>query len=500
MQISVRTKVLTTYAILAILVTVVFSSSILRLRQIGTRLNIIQHAYLPIVKTTNSFFNFYHLDETFDVGKIRVNHRNALFIDSITIANPKLMETGLRKGIADAKIILKKRPNKVERRQIKRMEAIVDDLLKQHTSYITFIKELLDNIQSGQVNLALTKNDELIQKKRIVRSRIEFLSRRTDDNIRRGINDTVKEEQRAVLWTLGLAGITLIFASIIGLLALLSLRPLERLKKAAREIAAGDLRQRVDIQSRDEVGALAAEFNRMADSIEQRDEALRKQQEQLVQSERMAVVGRMASKISHEIRNPLNALGLNIEMLNDEMKGKKHQKALSTMSSEIDRLNRVAENYLSVSRTPKLKKEEVNIGEMIERLEVLLQRECEKAEIEMHVDMTKPIPNIQADSARLEQAFLNLVRNAIEITPKKGSFGVNVRHEGNKIVVEVWDKGDGISKDDLPHIFEPFYTTKTKGTGLGLAITNEIIREQGGTIECDSIPGDGTRFRVTLPA
>src|SRR5262249_13831171 len=158
------------------------------------------------------------------------------------------------------------------------------------------------------------------------------------DRIRQGIHATAKQERDAVVLTLSLFGVTLLCALLIVAVAILSLRPLELLKRAAREIAAGDLHQRVPVRRDDEVGSLATEFNRMADSIQQRDDAIRRQQEQLLQSEKMAVVGRMAAKISHEVRNPLNALSLNVEMLEDEV-SPESKKTVKAISTEIERLN-----------------------------------------------------------------------------------------------------------------------------------------------------------------
>ncbi len=499
MRLSIRVKVFATYALLAILVLAVLFTGLSRLKRIGTRLNIIQGSYLPIVKTINSFFNFYHLNENFDVQRIIANRDNHLFVESILVASPQLMEQNLKHGLDEARETLQRNPTLKEQRQLARIEELAGGVIDQHRKYIDLIRSILKDIQEGKIDTALKHNDELMRQKRVLRARIEFLSHQADQRIQNAIHATAVEERNAVFWQIGLSVATLVLSLLIGLVALFALRPLEKLKTAARQIAAGDLSKRARVGSKDEIGELAGEFNRMADSIQQRDEALRKQQEQLVQSERMAVVGRMASKISHEVRNPLNALGLNLELLTDEVKTDGARKILAAVSKEIDRLNAVAENYLSMSRSQKRNTQETDVGSLLTHLASFIRPECERKKLELVVNVAKDLPKLQADPFRLEQAVLNLTRNAMEVLREGQRFGLSARNESGKILMEVWDEGPGIPKEVLPHIFEPFYTTKDKGTGLGLSVTHEIVREQGGSIECESEANRGTRFRIHLP-
>jgi signal transduction histidine kinase len=499
MRLSIRVKVLATYALLAALVLVVLFTGLSRLKRIGTRLNIIQGSYLPIVKTINSFFNFYQLDETFDTAKLVANHDNHLFVESMTVASPRLMEKGLRGGIDEARVAFRRNLTEKDERQLARLAELGDGVIEQHGKYVGIILSILDDVRRGNVEKARSRNGELAAQKKIVRARIELLSQQVDQRIQAAIHATVIEERNAVFWQIGLSVGTLLLALIIGLVALLSLRPLAQLKTAARQIAAGDLSRRAAVTTGDEIGELAGEFNRMADSIQQRDDALRLKQEQLMQSERMAVVGRMASKISHEVRNPLNALGLNCELLTDEVKTDGARKILSAVSHEIDRLNAVAESYLSMSRSPKRNTQETDLASLLKNLETLIRPECESKKLELVMSVDENLPRLQADPHRLEQAVLNLTRNAMEALREGQRFGVSAKAENGNILMEVWDEGSGIPSEVLPHIFEPFYTTKDKGTGLGLSVTREIVREQGGSIECESREAQGTRFRIQLP-
>ncbi len=499
MRLSIRSKVLATYGVLAVLLLVVLFSSLTRINRIGTRLNVIRDAYLPIAKTINASLNFYHLDEGFDVARIIANRQNRLFMDSITLTNPRLLEGGLKKGLLDARAILAQHPSPAEERRMGRIAALIDDLVNHHRKYTTLISQVNHLLQKGKISKAQAKNPSILQAKRTVRNKIEFLNRRLDEQIQEGIHSTLAEEKSAIFWTLSLSVGTLILALFIGLVALFMLRPLAKLKRAAQEIAAGDLKQRVSIKTRDEIGELGQEFNRMADSIQERDRVLHTQQERLVQTEKMAVVGRMASKISHEIRNPLNALGLNIEMLEDEVASEEGRKILQSTLAAIDRLNHVAESYLSMARAPKQDAQELNLLPLLSRLEKLIEAECKEKDLSFRLEIPESLPRIKADATRIEQSMLNLVRNAMEASSKGNSFGIKVNAQDQHVHIHVWDQGSGISEEQKNRIFDPFFTTKDKGTGLGLSITNEIIREEGGEIICNSQPNEGTCFEIKLP-
>ncbi|MFH1261911.1 MAG: ATP-binding protein [Pseudomonadota bacterium] len=506
MKFSLRTKIVATYGILSALFILILVSGHSQLREIALRLDLIQLGYLPITKTVNSFGNFNHsfgnfnhLNESFDVAKIVANRENRLFIDSISITNPRLMEQGLRKGLADARAALRNSSSPQQEQALDRVGILVNRFLEAHRAYVRILIAALEDVRSDRVPQALGRNDTLLEQKRKVHTQLDLLSRKLDELIRDGIRDTVKEEQFAVRLVLFLSVLTIGLAILIGWMAIRALRPLARLKQAAREIAAGELEKRVQIQTADEVGDLATEFNRMADSIQQRDAAIRQSQEKLLQSEKMAVVGRMAAKISHEVKNPLNSLGLNIELLEEEIQSEEGRKTLKAMSTEIDRLNQVAEGYLSLARGRRPLAELTDLNKVLSHLETLVRAECEEKGIAIEIEAPPELPLLHVDVTRLEQALLNLARNAIEALRSGGKLGVRIARENGGIRLEIWDNGPGIPPEILPHIFEPFYTTKDKGTGLGLAITSEIVRAQGGTIECRSTIGEGSSFLVRLP-
>ena len=298
-------------------------------------------------------------------------------------------------------------------------------------------------------------------------------------------------------------------AALVGLLttiwATVNLRPLRRLRDAAREIARGDYGQRIDERGPREVGDLAREFNTMGSAIQERER-------ELVRTERLAAVGKMAAMITHEVRNPLSSIGLNTELLEEELgelfddKGARAEEARAlcrAIQSELDRLTAITEEYLHFARLPKPKLQEEALGPIIKSL-IDFEREPMSARgVTLDVDLAADVPPVMVDEGQLRQALLNLLRNAGEAVAEVGSGRVMVYtrrgEEPGTAEVVVQDDGPGIVEEMAAKIFDPFFSTKEGGTGLGLALTHQIVRDHGGSIRVDSRPGHGAAFIVALP-
>jgi len=227
--------------------------------------------------------------------------------------------------------------------------------------------------------------------------------------------------------------------------------------------------------------------------------------ERLIQTERLALIGRMSAQVTHEIRNPLNALGLNAEMLEDEIvaldpDGRTDAHGLlRSISSEIDRLTEVTETYLRLARQPSPQLERVDIGPVVANLLEFMQEELSADGIEVTLDLAQRLPEAMVDENQLRQALLNILRNSREATRHGGRIHVRVGKAERDIEIVIQDEGEGMEPDVLAHIFDPFYSTKSTGTGLGLPISQQIIEEHGGRIMVKSAPGAGTTFRILLP-
>ncbi len=303
------------------------------------------------------------------------------------------------------------------------------------------------------------------------------------------------EEDRAVDAALALGGVGLLAAIGAGLFMLRTLRPLGVLRQHARQIAGGDYGRRVGLQSQDEIGDLAREFDGMAEAIQER-------QQRLIRSERLAAVGRMAAQITHEIRNPLASIALYVELLGDELDAQdsEGQRLAAGISKEIDRLSEITESYLRFVRLPKPKREREDLGAMVANVLEFARAELSSAGVGLELSIAAPLPDVAADENQIRQVLLNLARNAREAMPNGGTLRVDVSPSGPEHVrLTMSDSGSGIAPEHLAKIFDPFFSTKDKGTGLGLALVQEIVAEHGGRIEVLTPAGGGTTFAITLP-
>jgi signal transduction histidine kinase len=295
---------------------------------------------------------------------------------------------------------------------------------------------------------------------------------------------------------LGAAGLAVALA--VFLFTLRTLRPLGVLRRRARQVAGGEYAQRTGVTSHDEIGDLAREFDAMADAIQEREK-------KLIRSERLATVGRMAAQIAHEVRNPLSAIGLNAELLGDELgrEAEEARRLVASIIGEVDRLTEITETYLRFTRLPRPKLEREDLGALVTSVLALGRGELEKEGITLALEIAPDLPEIPADEAQLRQALINLVRNAREAlasaAEKRLSISLSADGPAGRLLLRVADSGPGIEAGDLGRIFDPFFSTKAQGTGLGLALVQQIVVDHGGQIDVESAPGRGTTFLLVFP-
>ncbi len=222
----------------------------------------------------------------------------------------------------------------------------------------------------------------------------------------------------------------------------------------------------------------------------------------LLQSERLATIGRMSALVAHEIRNPLSSIGLNAELLEDELstKSKEPRKILRSIAREVERLTEITDEYLKFARLPKPNLAPENLNELLASLLGFIKGEFLGASIEVKHEPDAQVALVRADEGQLRQAFLNLLRNSIESMPAGGTLTVSTEQSDGRVRVRITDTGEGIDQDCLDRIFDPFFSTREGGTGLGLSLTQQIVAEHGGSIACESTPGQGTSFVVELPS
>ncbi len=315
------------------------------------------------------------------------------------------------------------------------------------------------------------------------------------------VNDRIRATEQTEANTVVLILLYSLIALLVGVgAALVSQRllaPIQRLTEGVKAVAAGDLSRKVEVRRDDEIGLLAREFNTMAASLDRQQAALRR-------AERLAAVGRISAQITHEIRNPLNAIGLNTELLAEEIAALPEPRGealqmVAAISREVDRLNAVTAHYLRFARLPRPALEGLDLNELLAGLLDFRAPDLAAAGLSVVRDLAEGLPPIRGDEARLRGAFLNLLRNAREATPGGGSITIRTRPLEGCVELQIRDTGGGIPPGDLTRIFEPFYSTKERGTGLGLAFTQQVVEEHGGTIQCDSALGRGTLFTLRFP-
>src|SRR5947209_3512439 len=290
-------------------------------------------------------------------------------------------------------------------------------------------------------------------------------------------------------------------------------QPLHGVVEAAKRVAAGDLTKTIEVEGEDEIAELTKSFNEMVEKLRQHREL----EERLHEAERLSAVGKLASGIAHEIRNPLNFMNLSIDNIRTRLESERPEGApevlalMSNIKAEIHRLNGMIENFLTVGRPLALNQSDVDLVTLIREVVGLAHQKAVEQGITIEVSEATPISRLQADPVQIKTCLMNVVLNAIQAMPAGGRLRITTRHcaearsEGRAaephgtVGVTISDTGSGISEEDLNRIFNPYFTTKKLGIGLGLAITKKIVEEHRGRIDVRSRPHEGTDVVISLP-
>ena len=228
-------------------------------------------------------------------------------------------------------------------------------------------------------------------------------------------------------------------------------------------------------------------------------------QQELLVAERMATVGRLSLKVAHEVRNPITAIELNAELLQDIVRahpGADMEEAtglVAAIHDQVTTLDALTEEYLAFARFPKPHFEEESINDLVEELAAFERPVAIRQGLTIEVTTDPAVPTLEIDRGLLRQAILNLVKNAREALSRGGALTIETRCVGDAVEISVSDTGSGIPLEVGQHLFEPFFTTKPQGTGLGLSITRQIIEEHGGVLSWRNREGAGATFIIHLP-
>ena len=305
-------------------------------------------------------------------------------------------------------------------------------------------------------------------------------------------------------------------------------QPLKHLRNGTKELAGGNLGYQLEVSSADEAGELAASFNRMSlelcaaneeivawaktleDRVVQKTRELKSAHDHVLHVEKMATIGKMAAVVAHEINNPLSGILTYAKLLRkwvergDVATSKKveAEQSLDLIASESRRCGDLVKNLLTFSRNAPMNVQTTDLNAVVDHSLRLVIHQLEMRGVEVHLDLSQELPKVQCDPAQIEQVLLALVMNANDAMPHGGNLWLSTRLcKATELAIQVRDDGAGIPADVIPHLFEPFMTTKENGksVGLGLAVSHNIVEGHGGRIDVQSELGKGTTFTVTLP-
>jgi len=313
------------------------------------------------------------------------------------------------------------------------------------------------------------------------------------------------ELQRQIVSTAMLVGGAGILVAVLASLwfAARVTRPVVSLAEAARRVAAGDLGAKVDVESSDELGELAAAFNRMTEDLVQ-------QKDRTLQAERVAAWRELARRLAHELKNPLFPLQVTVENLmrakqkSPEIFEEVFHEGTATLLAEINNLKTIIGRFSEFSKMPQPQRRPTQVNDVVRSVLNVFQAQLqgndnEKSQIAVRTELDQALPEISADPDLLHRALQNLVLNAIDAMPQGGVLAIRSETMGDWIELSVSDTGSGLTQEECGRLFTPYYTTKQHGTGLGLAIVQSVVSDHGGKISVESTKEKGTTFRIELP-
>jgi two-component system NtrC family sensor kinase len=327
--------------------------------------------------------------------------------------------------------------------------------------------------------------------------------------------------QRTLITFLGIAvlGILLIVVASVFLAERIA-APLRRLQEISRTIAEGDYRHEFKARGPLEIEHLANSLNQMATQLEaekreleewgttlekkvqERAEEMKKINAQLFRSEKLASIGKLAAAVAHDINNPLTGILTNSSLLLEDLASDDPRREdVEVMVKETIRCREIVKRLLDFARQTKPQKQLADINALIENIILLVRNQTSFRNIVIEKRLSDSVPNVSVDPDQIQQVFMNIILNGAEAMAKGGTLTIESKlsDNGRTIVISFADTGPGIPESCREKIFDPFYTTKEHGTGLGLSISYGIVEQHGGTMNVESIVGQGSTFTIQLP-
>ncbi|MHB1325153.1 MAG: ATP-binding protein [Thermoleophilia bacterium] len=276
------------------------------------------------------------------------------------------------------------------------------------------------------------------------------------------------------------------------------LSPIKQIEHLARSISAGNFKKVETPMPKDEFGPVIVAINSMSEELEEREE-------ELIQSRKLASIGVLVAGVAHEINNPVNNISM-IAQTYDEMYQKLTEEQriefMRKVDQESERIKKIINNLLDFAKPKEPKPREIDINSLVLKALALVQNTLNVSSIETRLELAEDLPHLFIDDNQVQQVFVNLFLNAAQAMGPAGRLFVMTRSQlsENMVGIVIRDTGKGIQPEYLPHIFDPFFSTKEEGgTGLGLSVSYSIIKNHGGNIRVESRPGIGSTFTIQLP-
>jgi len=313
---------------------------------------------------------------------------------------------------------------------------------------------------------------------------------------RRRVNDIILSSKRILIFSFwAILASALLVSHFISQKIVRSLRAIEKMTKSISE---GNFHRIEGFHTRDELGVVITAINSMSEELAHREE-------QIIQSKKLASLGILTAGVAHEITNPLNNISMiaqTYEEMYAHLNEKDRREFMSKVDAETERIRKIVKNLLDFSKPKDANPSEADINIVIQKTLTLVQNMIDVQNIETTIRLEEGLPHLFIDESQIQQVLVNLITNAVQATSPGGRLFIASRlgKERDSVEISVMDTGKGITPEFLPHIFDPFFSTKGEGgTGLGLSVSYGIIKQHKGEIRVESKVGVGTTFTVELP-
>lgn len=374
---------------------------------------------------------------------------------------------------------------------------ILNDIESRVIRYTVSIEQMFDHQEAGRSQQGLGLHNEAGSQVSEILGSIEEYKREQRKSIERANADIAPRVRFIYLFAL----VTMPVALLLGSLLIYIL--LKQVLGPIRRLATNATDSRLDVP--DEVKALSQRVSTLMEDVDQTQTELRLSREHLLQSEKLALVGKLAAGVAHSVRNPLTSVKMRLFSMQRSIDFSPTQKEdFDVISQEIRHIDTIVQNFLEFSRPPKLKIQSVSPSEVVDSAIQLLRHRIESYNVDVEIYRKRPLPLVEGDPEQLKEVLVNLVVNACEAMPGGGKITITEeegRSEpmGQVAVIRMSDTGPGIQESIKEQVFQPFFSTKEEGTGLGLSIAARIVEDHKGCLNLRSRPGKGATFIITLP-